>query len=987
MAVNIDDLKQLSMLDVASSLGMELERESGHTYFWKEHDSLKILANTNRFHWFSRDVGGDVIQLVQSVKDVSFKEAIRFLQEGTFSQVEAKPLEEEKREPFRYVLKPYEHPNFELGRKYLKEERGLTDDTIDAFLAGGNLTEATRKKGDYFEPVIVFKFRDPDGKLQGASLQGIVENRVHYPDRGRLKQIMKNSDGLAGFSLDVGKPNRLVFAESPIDLMSYYQANKEHLKDVRLVAMDGLKKALISRYTADFLTEGRYFKEKPREAVIGVLDVLATTTKTFEEKPDMITLAIDNDEAGLDFIKKLQEDKIPFQVDLPPRQEGQEKMDWNNFIKEEAKMPSTYQLDRARKKLARLEGELDKAIQEVFDHQKLTNGQPMNDKRGGAAWFNRQGDLEAKASSLGREVEAQQERVAFLEDQAAWMARGYDRKGKGLRLTVENIPNIKRELELAKQGQSNFSQATLRKYQKELVRLEAEKANLDKTTLSPEAQKMIDEGLLNQWQKHPQIYFVKGLRKVALELTDEGKFQVASKYAPQTEADKEKVAELLSKTNQEGEHKMSEGQTQNLRQRFEEILAEDRKKQEEKALNHSKDSDGDGLTDELEKAIGTNPHNADTDGDGVSDSQEVAAGTNPLDPNDQTNLSQKANQVKSETPNTPELSELIKAKDTKGLAQVMKEGIKNYFNSDLYKNYLKAMGKFSTYSASNVMLMYMQNPNITHVASFKKWQNDFERTVQKGQKALWIFAPYEYKLKDKNGEFKRDENGEIEKRTGFRLIPVFDVSQTQGKELPKPIYDLTDDGKSFDYENLYRALKGVSEDNKVPVSFQEIPTGARGFYSLDQNEIVIQRGMSKSQTVKTIIHEMAHSELHNNEVLKQSAKPLTLSNAELQAESVAFVVSSHYGLDTSDYSFGYLASWSKDKTGLSDLEGQLAIVQKEASSLIKRIDSKLEKIKTLSEEKDKTKSTVFHEKLEQFKQKQPELAKQETPKKAKGISI
>ncbi len=152
---------------------------------------------------------------------------------------------------------------------------------------------------------------------------------------------------------------------------------------------------------------------------------------------------------------------------------------------------------------------------------------------------------------------------------------------------------------------------------------------------------MIDEGLLNQWQKHPQIYFVKGLRKVALELTDEGKFQVASKYAPQTEADKEKVAELLSKTNQEGEHKMSEGQTQNLRQRFEEILAEDRKKQEEKALNHSKDSDGDGLTDELEKAIGTNPHNADTDGDGVSDSQEVAAGTNPLDPNDQTNLSQK----------------------------------------------------------------------------------------------------------------------------------------------------------------------------------------------------------------------------------------------------------------------------------------------------------------------------------------------------------
>lgn len=771
MAVNLEELKQLSIIDVANSLGMELKRDSGNSYYWTEHDSLKILVNTNRFHWFSRDVGGDVIQLVQSVKDVSFKEAVHFLQEGTFSQVEAKPLEEEKREPFKYVLKLYEHPDFELGRTYLKEERGLTDDTIDAFLAGGNLAEATRKKGDYFEPVIVFKYCDPDGKLQGASLQGIVENKMHYPKRGRLKRIMKNSDGLIGFSLDVGKPKRLIFAESPIDLMSYYQANKEQLKDVRLVAMEGLKKGLISRYTADLLTEGRYSKEKPREAIIGALDAIVATTNTFKEKPDLITLAIDNDEAGLEFIEKLKKDKIPFQVDLPPRQKRQEKMDWNDFVK------------------------------------------------------------------------------------------------------------------------------------------------------------------------------------------------------------------------QKGEHNMSEGQTQNLRRRFEEILAEDRKNQEKNALEHSKDSDGDGLTNELEKAIGTNPHNSDTDGDGLSDSQEVAAGTNPLDSNDNTNLSQKAKQAKSNTPNTPDLSDLIKAKDTKGLAQVMKDGIKNYFDSDIYKNYLEVMGKFWNYSASNVMLMFMQNPNITHVASFKKWQNDFERTVQKGQKALWIFAPYEYKLKDKNGEFKRDENGEIEKGRGFRLVPVFDVSQTQGKELPRPIYELTDDGKNFDYENLYRALKSVSEDNKVPVSFQEIPTGAKGYYSLDQNEIVIQRNMSKAQTVKTIIHEMAHSELHNHEILAKRDKPLLKSNAELQAESVAFVVSSHYGLDTSDYSFGYLASWSKDKEGLSDLEGQLAIVQKEASSLIKRIDSKLEKIKTLSEEKDKTKGTVFHEKLEQFKQKKPDQPKQDSPKKAKGISI
>lgn len=760
MAVNIDELKQLSMIDVAESLEMELKRQSGHTYYWTEHDSLKILTNTNRFHWFSRDVGGDVIQLVQSVKDVSFKEAVRFLQEGTFSQVENEMIEPVKQEPFSYVLQPYEHPDFELGRNYLKEERGLADDTINTFLASGNLAEATRKKGDYFEPVIVFKYKDLDGKLVGASLQGIVENRVQYPERGRLKQIMNHSDGLAGFSFDIGTPKRLVFFEAPIDLMSYYELKKDTLQDVRLVSMDGLKKGVISRYTADLLTDGKFSQVNSYTSILKALDSLNKTTKLITD--DLITIAVDNDKEALKFIEKLKEDNIPFQIDLAPKSDGVKKMDWNEYLQKE---------------------------------------------------------------------------------------KAGEKKMPG-----------------------------------------------------------------------------------------------------------EKTSEVIQKKQE--------------------------KLQEERNLERTRDSDGDGLTDELEKSIGTNPYNSDTDGDGLTDSQEVAMGTNPLEPNP---LSKEL--TTDQPTQSPTLSELIQAKDTKGLSKIMKEGIKDYFNSDQYKNYLEAISKLPSYSANNVMLLLSQNSEVSMVASFKKWQSDFERSVKKGQKALWIFAPYEFKLRDNNGQYKVNENGEIEKGIGFKLVPVFDVSQTQGKEIPQAVYELTDEGKSFDYETLYRALKSVSDDNKVAMHFQEIDSGARGFYNRETNEIAIKRGMTKAQTIKTIIHEMAHSELHNNKIVAEAGEKLTRSTKELQAESVAFVVSNHYGIDTSEYSFAYLANWSKDKEALTDLEAQLSIVQKEASQLIKKVDLKLEKIKTLNLTKDKTKESAFHEKLNRFKEKQSIQEKNKEPKKAKGISI
>ena len=392
-----------------------------------------------------------------------------------------------------------------------------------------------------------------------------------------------------------------------------------------------------------------------------------------------------------------------------------------------------------------------------------------------------------------------------------------------------------------------------------------------------------------------------------------------------------------------------------------------------------KDSDGDGIPDVVERNMGTNPYSPDTDGDGKSDQEEISYGSNPLasDNSNNENISSSGQQKT--------VAELIAEKDSKGLAQVLKEGVKDYFKSDTYKQYLLAMSKFHNYSPLNIQMILRQNPRASYVASFKKWKDEFSRSVNKGEKALRIFAPITVKKRDpKTNEPLLDKDGNEQTYTSFKLVPVFDVSQTDGKELPKPVYELK--GSYQDYGNLYKSAKEVSEANGISISFSENTKGAKGYYSPVSNEIVIKKGLSEQHTLKTIFHEMAHSDLHNLE--KRAETPFNLSTAELQAESVAFVVSSHYGLDTSEYSFGYLASWTQDPKGLSDLEGQIKIVQKEADSLISRIDQALEKYQSKELTKD-----AFQQKLDRLKEqskeqtlesKEKETAKDEIKKAEKS---
>lgn len=1650
MALSKEEAKRLSIISVAEQLGIELKRTGSYSYTWTEHDSFVIDARKNEFHWNSRTEFGDVIQLVQSIKGVSYKEAMHFLETGEFKQVNSE-VQMAPKEPFHYNLERYENQDFSASRTYLKAQRGLSDDTINFFISQGSIAEATRKKGDYFEPVIVFKYKDNTGFLAGASLQGIVENRVHYPERGRLKQIMRNSDGQLGFSIDIGIPKRLVFAEAPIDLMSYYELHKDRLQDVRLVAMDGIKDGIISRRLMELYAEMNGKSYQVDQNTGKALETVVNTTDYFKDgrHQDVITLAVDNDAAGQNFITRLQEKGIPVQIAIPPiLQFNQEKEDWNDFLKRgnespkelahvytadekswyyqgffekeiaiakaqeltaddvkafvsarqltkeevhqeytrivnqekerkhtmsevheagaeyEAEKPDNSRLAQARRKLERLKGEADEAINTAYSHQSLTNGQPMNDKRGGGRFMQKQEQIENRVFSKLDEIKEQEERIERLQEREDRKAAGLNRQGNGLEMSVQNIPRIREEIEKAERGESSYRPETIKRYKKELERLEAIQDKVDGLVIQPETQALIDSGEVKKWAKQPNIYFVKGLRRVALELTEEGRLELSPKYRPNTDEEKEIVNKLLSnqkkreddtqkaaltpdnsnlspedaewlkqnwdnisfsvepkkqmvidsdktvtfekpsnplgdssralEKNQSTEKALGKSQEQNVNSeyqknertngsqgflqpkaegsptpvpevgtfersvtsrptlsshllyftineefqssndghyhsisshelakmnrpirsqtiqnaaqyylaelanskiyyvtpdktvqvnfeekhfmhltgikplapgqtpektlhdfaegnghfdnillanndaafdkinvlsdlsvatestsfyfddltnlrryngRFDSLIKSDDKDiillfkelEEENYIpvsvfqsrarlvkeletadktpilavfrernghieqlsineNYIKDGgkelqsimknglfeeikpdttkeiekiapentsnktsldsatftqvldtvynlgvpgdisktpeefhqswnqyldyakqyndkfdqivaaagedhlldtnsdfykewkqdyiykenyhvrlqwaeerpdgpklpfketelisyqdfakelykanqsfyqlhqeglqqvtgghpeayipptkiqfsiyapDGEliqdgirydigdetnpiahkerlgtremrehpelmkidgalfnqyhlerlaseqtieNIRDEFEKAQVKNSQNTpdnpyekiyqynrkderdrDLDGDGISNSDEMLQGTDPYNAASNLHKKQEDRERRTDaevaagaiiieevaTKNSEQtISQLVANKDTKALAEHLKEGMKNYLDSEQFKSFLDTMSKFHNYSLNNIHLLKMQNPNVSHVASFNKWKTDFERTVKKGSKALKIWVPYQVKTKISANQnelsFSPSENGMEEKEvtvTRFKLGNVFDVSQTEGKELPKAINELT--GSVKDYEDLYRAAKAVSMDNQVPISFEDIKReSANGYYSPDENRIVISKGLKGQEHIlKTIFHEMAHSDLHRGTNAQYGDDQYR--KQELQAESVAYVVANHFGFDTSSYSFGYLAIWAKDKNGFEDMVEQLQIVQKEAKSLIDRMDAKLELVKNKSVKKDK-----FADKLQQAKEKSEQLGNQ-----------
>lgn len=330
--MDLEDYKRKSIVEVARSLGIELKRISNHLYEHPEHDSFRIFENTNTFKWFSRDVQGDVIDFVRVTQDISFKEALNYLSGHKFQSHHHAEMTEV---PFYYPLYQVENKSFCLARAYLKEGRSLSDETINFFGRQGVLVQANWITRGIKEPVIVFKSFDHRGKIRGASLQGIHESSLHQ--RGRLKKIIKGCHGHIGVSVAIGQPKSLVFCESVIDLMSYYELHKDSLSNVRLVSMEGLKTSVIAYQTLRLIAEEKqkldFLDNLPTGRLVSSICAVRDTTDYFQSHPNLITLAVDNDQAGRAFSDKLLEAGFPVELDLPDCIPSQEKADWNDVLK------------------------------------------------------------------------------------------------------------------------------------------------------------------------------------------------------------------------------------------------------------------------------------------------------------------------------------------------------------------------------------------------------------------------------------------------------------------------------------------------------------------------------------------------------------------------------------------------------------------------------------------------------------------------------
>ena len=330
------------------------------------------------------------------------------------------------------------------------------------------------------------------------------------------------------------------------------------------------------------------------------------------------------------------------------------------------------------------------------------------------------------------------------------------------------------------------------------------------------------------------------------------------------------------------------------------------------------------------------------------------------------------------------------AEKLKEITDRLEQGIAELFDSERYREYLKVMSKFHNYSFNNTLLIAMQKPDASLVAGFSAWKNNFGRNVMKGQKGIKIIAPSPFKIKQevekidphtqkpvigKDGKPVTEEK-EV-KIPAYKVVSVFDVSQTEGKELPDIAVDeLTGDVDR--YKDFFAALEKTSP---VPIAFENIGGGSHGYYHLEDKRIAINEGMSELQTLKTAIHEIAHAKLHDIDLNapKDEQQPhVDRRTREVEAESVAYTVCQHYGLDTSDYSFGYVAGWSSGRE-LSELKSSLETIRSAAAEIINSID---ENLAELQKAQDKEQTAGQEQPTREEQAAAPEQPQPEAPEKA-----
>lgn len=285
----------------------------------------------------------------------------------------------------------------------------------------------------------------------------------------------------------------------------------------------------------------------------------------------------------------------------------------------------------------------------------------------------------------------------------------------------------------------------------------------------------------------------------------------------------------------------------------------------------------------------------------------------------------------------------------KALLEKLEQGAKDVFTSEKYAAYLKMLAKFHSYSYRNVILILLQYPGATKVAGYNAWQKNFNRHVKRGETGIQIlgYTPYKRQVErvklDKAGKPLLDSKGQqiMEKVTvtvpAYKPVYVYDVEQTEGEPLPEYVTRLQGD----DVGDFKLLLASLAELSPYPISFEDVPGSANGYCDHAEKKIVVQQGMSQEMTLKTTIHEIAHAREHGN----VQGETLSRQTKEVEAESIAFVVCAHLGIDASDYSFGYVSSWASGRD-LPELHASLSHIQKAATEIIDKLDDIVEKART-----------------------------------------
>ena len=289
-----------------------------------------------------------------------------------------------------------------------------------------------------------------------------------------------------------------------------------------------------------------------------------------------------------------------------------------------------------------------------------------------------------------------------------------------------------------------------------------------------------------------------------------------------------------------------------------------------------------------------------------------------------------------------------KRQEIQEISEQLETGVRELMTSERYREFLDAMAQFHNYSLNNSILIALQRPDASQVASYKTWEK-LGRHVNRGEKGIKVLVPTPVKVqKQQENKLKGEDPEEERKIMRYKVGHVFDVSQTEGEPLPTlGVSELT--GSYEGYEKFMAAIREVSP---VPIKFADIQGGAKGYFDRNAREIVVQTGMSEAQTMKTAVHEVTHSMLHSREAIRQKERPTDRRSMEVEAESVAYIVAKYYGLNTADYTFGYVSSWSSGRD-LKELKRSMETIRSTAGELIDGIYEKMMEKERIMEHSEK----------------------------------